>query len=455
MRLIPISLFAGSALLVSQLSLVAAEIVSVDLYEYRIPRTTAFATAKGSSTSTPGIFLRVEARQGDRSLISWGDILPRLNVTNESMDDAWAAALEFSKHLIGLKLTGATAAEDLAIVEQILQDLSALAAARTLTVSNPPRADRQLRATQAGFDMALLGMAGEKHGIPLFEVFGPAAQTGVSISGLTASIGISPDEGRERVTGARTDYRMARLKIGLEPEEDLKLLQAIASAIVEHRPGFEIFVDVNQAWGDAANSIAQLARIREMLAATGFRGRFICEQPTHEDSFEDLAAVTAVTRAWAQVDEFQILIMADEILWDRTDLEKLIELDAVDQVNFKIQKAGGIAEIVRMGRLLYEKKPHWEVYVGGLLMTDVGATANLHLGHALPRLDYMTGALARRSDVVNPATRPLLYQSGTRTLVVPSAPGLGTGVDLEALQPFIGRNSSVREEILSTAVFNL
>ena len=174
-----------------------------------------------------------------------------------------------------------------------------------------------------------------------------------------------------------------------------------------------------------------------MLKETGYQGRFICEQPTQEDDLEALAAVTRQTREWAKEDDFQILIMADESVWDLEDIKKLVALDAVDQINIKIQKAGGLTESLRMANYLYEHKPHWEVYVGGLLMTDIGAWANLQLGYDLPRLDYMTGAVPRRANAVNPAERRLLYKRGTRTLVPPREAGLGTSLNRETLAPYV------------------
>ncbi|MEM8550632.1 MAG: enolase C-terminal domain-like protein, partial [Verrucomicrobiota bacterium] len=187
----------------------------------------------------------------------------------------------------------------------------------------------------------------------------------------------------------------------------------------------------------AEQAIEQLARIRQMLKDTRYRGRFICEQPTDEMDFEALATVTRTTRQWAQEDPFQILIMADESVWDLNDLKELVALDAVDQINIKIQKAGGLIESLRMAEYLAQEKPDWEVYVGGLLMTDIGAWANLQLGYCLPRLDYMTGALPRRTNAIQPAVTPLLYFSGTRTLKPPVEYGLGTAVDHEILEPYI------------------
>ncbi|MEM9227010.1 MAG: enolase C-terminal domain-like protein, partial [Verrucomicrobiota bacterium] len=353
------------------------------------------------------------------------------------MEDAWAAAQQFSESLIGVSFAGDDLVADRQQLYALLDGLKTAASNFPLTTTKPPLPGRELRATLCGFDIALLSLLGQIYRRPLFEVLGPRRQESVSIAGVTQSLGISPGKAQQAVLKANSNYRCVRFKIGSNAEEDLAMLRAAAMAVRSERPELELFVDVNQGWKDADHAIEELARIRQMLKDTQYRGRFICEQPTDEMDFEALAEVTRVTRQWAADDPFQILIMADETVWDLKDVQKLVALDAVDQINIKIQKAGGLVESLRMADYLAQKKPEWEVYVGGLLMTDVGAWANLQLGYCLPRLDYMTGALPRRTNAIQPALSPLLYKSGTRTLVPPADDGLGTELDRETLKPYL------------------
>lgn len=414
------------------------EISSGELLRYKIPRTTVFKTAKGQSMSCPGSFLILSANSNDGAIrTGLGDILPRANVTNETKKDSWNGAKVLARMLIGTRFDGNNLEEDRQTLHRVMENLKSAANDFDLTTKKPPAKHRQLRATLCGFDTALLALVGDIYGISIAEVLGEQVRDEVKISGVTKSLGISPAGVQKSVVDAHEQHRCIRLKTGVDRESELAMLRAAALAIRGHRPELELFVDVNQGWKDAPTAIEALLEIREVLLDSGFTGRFICEQPTHESSFEDIAQVTKVTRQWAKEDPFQILIMADESVWDTKDLEELVALDAVDQINIKIQKAGGLTESLRMAEYLNHKKPDWEIYIGGLLMTDVGARANLQLGYVLPRLDYMTGAVPRRTNKVNPATEPLRYFSGTRILIPSEEPGLGTGLDREILKPFI------------------
>lgn len=413
-------------------------IQSVDLFQFKLPKKTAFVTSKGSSDSCPGIFVTIEAA-GDQgqTLKAVGEILPRALVTNEISSDAWRGAQVFREFLMGKNLAGKNLDEDADAVRSWLKELFALAARQKLETRHPPLAGRQLRATLCGFDMALLDFVGQVHGESIAQVLGGEARKDVTISATTYGADTEEADLQGKVFDTNPSYRAVRLKIGLDDEADLSKIRTVALAMVAEGRGREIWVDVNQAWKTAEKSVAMLDRIRKVFAGTGFTSRFICEQPTHELDIPALAAVTKQTREWAKADPFKIITMADEAMWDAADAAEIVKLDAADAVNIKIVKAGGLMGSLEIGKYLAGHAPKIEVYVGGLIMTDISATANLQLCLALPRLDYATGPLPRATAFpVQPATVPLVYVQG-RTLDQPKAAGLGTGLDLAAVKPFI------------------
>ncbi|MFQ5808787.1 MAG: enolase C-terminal domain-like protein, partial [Armatimonadota bacterium] len=186
-------------------------------------------------------------------------------------------------------------------------------------------------------------------------------------------------------------------------------------------------------------SLRMLARVRDVLADARFTSRFICEQPTVETDIEALAQVTRQTRVWNRDGPPDVVVMADEAMWTLSDAQRIAAADAADLVNIKVVKAGGLLASMAIADYLVEHAPHIGLYIGGLLMTDLAATARLHLAYALPRLDYVTGCFPRRAYEINPATVPLLYREGTRTLVGPKGSGLGTGLSLATLRPYVQR----------------
>lgn len=415
------------------------EIMEVELLRYNIPRKTAFVTAKGSSDSCPGIFVLLHAEDTSGKRVSGlGDILPRGLVTNEIQRDAWVGALAMREALLGKKLADGTPAEGVAEIEKWMEELGGIASKQQLTTKYPPLPHRQLRATLCGFDIALLDLLGNIHGVSIADLLAEEPSAEITLSAATLGADIDAEELRRRLGTMPEAYRAVRMKVGADDEADLVKLDILARALVAEGRGREIFVDVNQAWKDAGKSLEMLSKIREILREAEFKSRFICEQPTYQHDWPAMAEVTRETRAWNEEEPFQFVVMADESLWDSRDAAEMLDHDAADAVNIKIQKAGGLLESMRIARLLNERAPGVEVYVGGLIMTDIGAAANLQLCRALPRLDYVTGALPRGSAFpVQPATERLRYSSG-RTLRTPTQPGLGTGLDVEAIEEFVG-----------------
>lgn len=416
-------------------------IESVRLIDYSIDRTRAFVTAKGSSNTVYGIFIIVTAKTDDgRTIEGVGDALPRTNVTNETIDDAWAGAQAMAQALKGKALNADNVQDDRAALAELMKALRTVAAEQKLTIPNPPAADKQLRATLCGFEMALLDLVAQKHKLSMHAVLAdrPARQR-VAVSALTANADTTAKALAESV--AEFSYQAMRMKVGLDEKGDLARLSAVAREMKRCSKTFDLWVDVNQAWKSAETSIAMLEKIRGALQAEGFTGKFICEQPTLETDLSALAAVTRHVRGWVGQTPIQFVIMADEAVWTIEDVRKMVELDAADSVNIKIQKCGGLLEAMAMTEYLGKHAPQVSVYIGGVVATDVTAWANLHLCFALPRLDYATACVPRRNYPINAASVPLRYSSG-KSFKLPKGAGLGTGLSLLDLQPYIRRDAT-------------
>lgn len=421
----------------------AFTIQDIKLLQFDLPKKTLFVTSKGTSDSCPGIFIVIRAGDGTREITAIGEILPRALVTNEISKDAWNGAKVLRQFLIGKTLPGDSLEADRETVRKWMDELFRLAAAQTLATNHPPSATRHLRATLCGYDMALLDTVGQIHHTSIAAVLGGAIRKDISISATTYGADVTEEKFEEKVDSTNDSFRAVRLKVGLSGDSDLKKLRSAAEALVAEGRGREIWVDVNQAWKTAEGSIAILEKIRAELKAAGFTSRFICEQPTIETDIPALAAVTKETRKWGETDPFKIITMADEAMWDVTDAAEIVRLDAADSVNIKIVKAGGLLKSLEIGQYLAIHAPKMEVYVGGLIMTDISATANLQLCLVLPRLDYSTGPLPRtHSYPAQPASQPLAY-AHDRTLVIPTQPGLGTGLDQAAVTPFVTKTYPV------------
>jgi L-alanine-DL-glutamate epimerase-like enolase superfamily enzyme len=429
-------------------------IQDVRLLDYRVERTKKFVTARGASDVCYGIFILITARSDDGKgdWTALGDALPRTTVTDESLKDAWAGAQMMRLVLLNKQLPGVSVEGDAKAIRSIMDELRTVAAQQKLTWKKPPPPDRQLRGTLCGFDMALVDLVGQIHNVPAYDVLGGKKRDAVKVAAPTFNADETADALADKVEEADESYQAMRLKIGLDDNSDVERIRAVAKALKDKGETVtEIWIDANQAWKTSEKSIAMLARIRGALRDVGFTSRFICEQPTVESDMQALATVTRQTRKWNTEANapFKMATCVDEAVWNLDDAKKLVELDAADIVNIKIQKAGGLLASMDIANYLDQAAHGMEVYIGGVVSTDVTAWANLQLGYAVPRLDYATGCVPRRTYPVNVASVPVQYEPPVldgektkKTLKAPTRNGLGTALDLSKLEKYIRRDSA-------------
>jgi L-alanine-DL-glutamate epimerase-like enolase superfamily enzyme len=252
--------------------------------------------------------------------------------------------------------------------------------------------------------------------VPIFSLLGGPLTSGRSLP-THYTVGIDDPESvrREVAEATAAGYRDFKLKVGAsDPKMDCRRLQAIR----EECPDARIRVDANGAWdpGEAVQAIERLD-----AAADGI---VFVEQPVAAD---DPAGLRRVRSAVSPS------IMADEDCYSPEDVALLARMDAIDAVNVKIAKAGGI---VGAKRVAATAGAHGiPCFVGGMLELDIGAAAAAHFAIATPERTYPTGAL--NAD----ATDTLLsnhdeWRTDTPTVTVPNAAGLGIDVDPDQIDRY-------------------
>jgi len=208
---------------------------------------------------------------------------------------------------------------------------------------------------------------------------------------------------RERSGGIRN----FQAKLGAEPAEDAQRVAAILAAT---GPGDAVIGDANGAW----------RRQDAIIAARLFEGfeRFRLEQPC--PTLEECLAVRRLST---------LPMVLDEVIVDLPTLVRAAGLDAMDQINLKISRVGGLLPArlmrdvaVRLGiRLMIEDS--W----GG----DVVTAAVAHLAAGTP-----PEALFAVSFMNDWTTEHIAgYQPRSRLGMgpVPEGPGLGIEVDVAGL----------------------
>ena len=152
----------------------------------------------------------------------------------------------------------------------------------------------------------------------------------------------------DRVAAGFTYFKV---KANLEPVTELiEKLKIIRDSLPT---GCHLRVDANQAW-----TFVHTLEVISAISNSGLEIDYL-EQPTPARDFKALAKVKANS---------PIPIMADESCFTSADLKELIELDAMDLVNLKLLKTGGLTMAREMAKTA--AAAGIGVYVGSMMEGD-------------------------------------------------------------------------------------
>lgn len=245
------------------------------------------------------------------------------------------------------------------------------------------------RATRAAVDLALHDALGKRLGCPVYQLLGlsklPLPPTSFTIA-ITA-----PDELAARVREAAA-YPILKIKLGTD--RDLEIVRTIRDVA----PNTTLRVDANAGW-----TVEQALRLIPQLAELGVE---LIEQPLPVDDFEGLRALKRA--------RLPIPIIADESVKTPADVVRLA--DAVDGVNIKLMKTGGIQGA--LAAIQTARSCGLKIMLGCMVETSLGATAAAQLGGLVDWLD-LDGPLLIAND---PFTG---LQFDGACISLPDAPGLG------------------------------
>ena len=246
-------------------------------------------------------------------------------------------------------------------------------------------------ATKAGIDMALFDRLGKHLGMPLYRLFGRKP-----VGPLTTSftIGLDTLEVMLRKVDTARPYSILKIKLGRELKSDMEIMRAIRREVGDK----VLRVDANGGWS--------LEDARQALPVLADLGVEYVEQPLEKG---ELAALRALKK------DAPLPIFVDEDCMTAADLPGLV--GAVDGINIKLVKSGGLVEARRM--LALARVYDMRVMIGCMIETSVAITAAAHLGAYADNLD-LDGNLLVKND---PFTGVVCAADGSLTL--PEKPGLG------------------------------
>lgn len=272
----------------------------------------------------------------DEGLVGYGEGSPGILITGETLKGTSECIELFEKQLIGV---------DPLDIEKVHSVMNSVAA-------HAPSA-------KTAIDIACYDLLGKKANLPLYKLLGgyaSAVQTDMTI-GLD-----TPEVMKNKAKLAISQgFDTLKIKVGTGSDSDIARLKAIREAIGSQ---VKIRLDANQGWKpkEAVNMINRLSEYDIELV----------EQPVAYHDIDGLAFVTKnVTTP----------IMSDESCFNSNDALRLIRAHAVDFVNIKLMKCGGIHEAIKINSIC--EAAGIECMIGCMVEeTNIGVTAAAHLAAA-------------------------------------------------------------------------
>jgi L-alanine-DL-glutamate epimerase-like enolase superfamily enzyme len=300
--------------------------VSVELKE-------PFRISLGLITHSVSAVVGVETDEG---LTGYGEGSPGILVTGETLEGVAACIALFEKSLVGM---------DPLNIEEIHHVMD--------------RVSPHAPSAKAAIDIACYDLLGKKAGLPVYTLLGGGDRQ------LVTDITVSLDESAVMAAKAKkyadAGFDVIKTKVGMDFAEDLERVRAIRNAI---GPELKIRLDANQAWSPKA-----AVRNIDYLSEYDIE---LVEQPVAAHDLEGLAYVTRHSR---------LPIMSDESAFNARDVLALIKKRAVDMVNIKLMKCGGIYEALRINSLC--ESAGLECMLGCMVEeSNIGISAAASLGAA-------------------------------------------------------------------------
>ena len=281
----------------------------------------------------------------------------------------------------------------------------------------------------SGVDIALWDLAGKIQGQPLYKLLGgafrdriPAYGYGMMLQRVPDLAGLFAEESRKIAAGG---FKAVKMKIGLGPRQDAKLVEAVRKAV---GPEIQLMVDANHCY--TAREAIPLGRELERLDVFWFEEPVA---PEDHQGYRDLCLALDMN------------IAGGEAEFARWGFRQLIEGRCVDVLQPETCGLGGISEYLKVLALAHS---HFVPVVNHVWGSAVAVAMNLHLLAAMPdlpggahpvqpMLEYDTTPNRFREELLKEPLSILrqVKQNGG-WVGLPKGPGLGAEIDFDFVKSF-------------------
>lgn len=311
------------------------KITEVRLGTISVPLRVPFKTALRSVSSVEDIIVEIHTDTGH---VGYGEAPPTGAITG----DTTGAILGALRDHIVKTIVG----RDVDEFETLLQ------AVNQCIVKNT--------SAKAAVDMALYDLYGQLYQIPVYKLLGGGRKS--ITTDITISVNDPEEMAKDTLNAVARGYDTIKVKVGVNPDLDIARLLAVRQAA---GPDRKLRIDANQAW-----TPKQAVRLLNQMQEKGLDIELV-EQPVPAYDFEGLKFVT---------ERSYVPVMADESVFSPADALKIMQMGAVDLINIKLMKCGGLYNALKIASAaeLYGV----ECMIGCMLEAKISVNAAVHLACA-------------------------------------------------------------------------
>ncbi|MDR1619157.1 MAG: dipeptide epimerase [Clostridiales bacterium] len=277
----------------------------------------------------------------DSGICGLGEGAPTPFVTGDTAKSIQIAITTLKEHLIGM---------DTLAIEAIHQRMNDCLAYNT--------------SAKAAIDIALHDICAKNAGLPLYRYLG--GTNGHVVTDKTIGIGTPEKMAEDAVKAVEQGFEFIKVKTGLSLEDDLLAIELIRKAV---GPKIHIKVDANQGWS-VKQAIEAIERMRSYDVS-------FVEQPVSVHDEDGLKQVK---------ESVTLPIMADESCFSPYDALRLIKHRAIDMINIKLMKSGGLFPAIQMANIA--EVAGIPCMIGCMMESAIGIAAAVALAAARSNIMY-------------------------------------------------------------------
>jgi L-alanine-DL-glutamate epimerase-like enolase superfamily enzyme len=314
-------------------------IKQIEVYPVTLRYKEPFRIAPGASIQSNNIIVRIIT---DYDVVGLGESSPSQRVTGENAETVIRTLDKIAPRLIGL--CPLRIEQDVEVMDSIVKGNSA---------------------AKAAVDIALHDIFGKTSGKPLFMLMG-GYRTEV-LTDITLSIKSPKEMTKDAVKAIKKGFKALKVKVGVNPIEDFERIKLVREAV---GAAIQIRIDANQGWTpkQAIEALNKMEKLNIQFA----------EQPVPA---EDLKGLVKVRK------NSPIPIMADESVHLPEDAFRLIQAEAVDLINIKLMKSGGMLKGRKIAAIA--EAAGIPCMIGCMGESEIGIAAGAHLAAAVKNIQYV------------------------------------------------------------------